>query len=226
LLIIAAIVLLIRTTAFSRFSDFMYIMLALGIALLPAIILMALKPSAFRADFLYGLLPYVLLIATLSIDIIAKTSFQEQHVILARWFLASIVVLSTFPTFISNLLIDEDRLPHEVAAAEIASIPHSQAFAPNPNYFNYYLGSRRVLDIRKANQKYNDSGVDEYFYIPVRKGMTTQFFYDFNLVDGMQLLKILGKDRIDLRSNRIYVFIRKANSSSWRIKDGSDYLTP
>ena len=44
--------------------------------------------------------------------------------------------------------------------------------------------------------------------IPMRKGKSTHFFYDFKKLEGAQLIKIIGKDRIDLRANKIYVFLR------------------
>jgi hypothetical protein len=207
------VVLVIISRTLDRFADLFHITIALLISLLPVPLVVMLKPSAFRPDFVYGVLPYILLAAALSIDALVRISFHSHFITAMRVVLVAIIVLSTLPTFVSNLLIDKDRLPHKAAAAEIAGIPGIKVFAPNPNYFNYYLGPGRVVDIRKANQDYNNSGTDEYFYIPVRKGMTTQFFYDFNSIARMNLVRIIGKDRIDHRSNKIYVFRRNAAAS-------------
>jgi hypothetical protein len=209
-IIVGGISLIIMDHHFAEYSAIIYLSIVFMLSLLPTIPNIILAPNTFRPDYLYGTLPYVLLITALSINAISRLSFQGRYIIWVEGFLTALVVLSTFPTFVSNLLIDKDRLPHDIAAKEIAAMSHVKVFAPNPNYFNYYLDNRRVDDIQNANRKHNDSRADEFFYIPVRKGMSTQFFYDFNLIDDLRLYKIIGKDRIDLRGNHIYVFIRKA----------------
>lgn len=205
-----------------RFHNLFHLTIALTVSLVPVAAIVMFAPNVFRADFLYGVLPYIILAGALSIDAISSMYFRDAGAQSARILMVFVAVVSTLPTFVSNVLIDKDRLPHQLASAEIATRPEGKVFAPNPNYFNYYLGDRRVVDIRKANQNFNDSGTDEYFYIPVRKGMATHMFYDFRLIDGINLLEIIGKDRIDLRSNQIYVFIRRAGGSDATIAERSD----
>jgi hypothetical protein len=148
----------------------------------------------------------------LAIDAVGEIAVKRTDAIATKVLLTAALVGSVLPTFLSNTLIDGDRLPYDVAAADIAARKGVKVYAPNNNYFNYYLGSDRVSSIQKVNKRCNDSGVDEYFYIPVRKGMSTQYTHNFTNINDLVLIKILGKDRLDLRRNHIYVFSRKVGA--------------
>jgi len=209
LIAVAGVLVILISGASDEHRELTDIALAVALSLILVAIITAIKQNAIRSDFIYGMFPYMVLIAALSLNALGNMAFQGKYAIATKGFLVVIVITSTLPTFVSNVFIDKDRLPHDRAATMIDSLPEIKAYAPNPNYFNFYLNGRRVDDIRKANRRKNESGVDEYFFIPVRKGMSTQYFYDFYLIDGLRLIRILGKDRLDLRSNHIYIFVRK-----------------
>jgi hypothetical protein len=207
--ITAGILLLRNRGAFEKYRDLGYFSVALVFSLLPVVLITTVNPSPFRSDFLYGCLPYLLLMSALAIDAVGEIAVKRTDAIATKVFLTAVLVVSVLPTFLSNAFIDNDRLPYDVAAADIAPRKGVKVYAPNNNYFNYYLGSARVSGIQNANQSCNDSGVDEYFYIPVRKGMRTQYTHNVASVKDLVLVKILGEDRLDLRRNHIYVFFRK-----------------
>ena len=211
LIVIASMTLILFRRKLDEYRHFLDLFIAVAFSLIPALVITAIKPHAFRSDYLYGVLPYVLLVVAFSVDTLGRMIFQEREALATKMFLVVIIIGSTLPTFVSNVFIDKDRLPHDVAAAMISSLGEIKAYAPNPNYFNYYLMDHEVRDIHLAAKHSSETRTDEYFFIPMRKGMSTQFFYDFNSLDGLKLIKILGKDRLDLRSNQIYVFLRKGD---------------
>jgi hypothetical protein len=183
------------------------------ISLLP-VSLILLKPHAFRADFFYGILPYVLLLTALSINHLADELCKAKYINITIFSAGVTVFLiaSLLPTFVSNVFIDYDRLDHIEAAKMISKIKGADVYATHHPYFNVYLNKPNVQQIEDVEPEKCHSLKDEYFFIEMRKGKSTNFSYDFRKLKDAQLVRIIGKDRIDLRASKIYVFFRKCTS--------------
>lgn len=177
-------------------------------------VVVVVKPHAFRPDFFYGLLPYVCLFIALIIEYLAQSGCKPSSVRMGEILLAGTLILSTFPTFVSNEFIDFDRL-NFVEAAKIAAKLQGNAalYSSEHNYMNVYLETPIIQPMHKMNPEQCSSGQDEYFFVSLRKGKSIQFGYDVTTLQKVQLVEILGKSRIDHRMNSIFVFFRRCGNS-------------
>jgi hypothetical protein len=169
-----------------------------------------IKPHAFRPDFFYGMLPSLCLLLAFQIEYFSQKLFRHRFVKAGSLFVTGVLVLSSLQTLISDIFIDFDRVNFSEAAMLATKLDNKpEIFAPHHNYFNAYLKTELFKPMAKMNPDCCISKQDEYFFIGMRKGKSMQFFYDITKLKNVQLVQILGKSRLDLRSNHIYVFCRK-----------------
>jgi hypothetical protein len=173
---------------------------------------MVKAPQSIRPDYIYGMLPWLLLVIVLSIEYIAQELTQIRYKMVFSVTMTLFLIVSTLPTFISNVFIDYDRFAYQEAARFISTIEHANFYSTAPGHFNLYLDENRVQQLAEIDPEMCHSQKDEYFLIRMRKGKSTLFFYDFKRLKNAQLIKIIGKDRIDLRVNKLYVFFRNCSA--------------
>lgn len=185
--------------------------LSLLLCSIPLIGTMLITPHMIRPDYLFGLFPYVLILTAFVIEAFAH-SCQCQYQWLYSGMLTLCLVVSTLPTLVSNVFIDYDRFDFQTAAQFIAARPlPARFYSSGPGHFNVYLKDQRVTQINTINPATCQSSDDEYFLIWMRKGKSSYFYYNLRQLPGVQVLDIIGKDRIDLRANKIYVLFRKCS---------------
>ncbi len=180
---------------------------------IPILLIMVKSPTSIRPDYMYGNLPYLLLLLALSIEHSARELCKRKYKVMWSLVITLFLLISTLPTFVSNVFIDNERLDYRATAQFISNIQDANFYSTAPGYFNRYLNANRVEQIENIYPETCQSQKDEYFLIRMRKGKSTYFFYDFRKLKDAQLVKIIGKDRIDLRANKIYLFFRNCDQA-------------
>lgn len=181
---------------------------SMAISFIPILFIMLKAPQSIRPDYIYGIFPWLLLVTALSIEYIAQELTQIRYKMMFSVTMTLFLIASTLPTFISNVFIDYDRFDYQEAARFISTIENANLYSTAPGHFNLYSDEHRVQQLAEIDPETCHAQKDEYFLIRMRKGKSTLFFYDFNRLKDAQLVEIIGKDRIDLRANKIYVFFR------------------
>jgi hypothetical protein len=185
---------------------------SLFISVVPLTLASVFFPTMFRPDYLFGLFPYFIISVALSIQYAGKVLCNAQSRQFFSILLVLILILSTLPTLISNVFIDQDRFPYKDAAKYISQVKNAKFYSTNQGHIDIYVNKTKV-DHLNVDYEYGRcaSRQDEYFLVNVRKGKSTEFFYDYKKLKNAQLIDILGKDRLDLRSSKIYVFYRNCS---------------
>lgn len=193
----------------SRSGDQWPIRWGLAIAFFGIALAFAMKASLLRADYTLGLLPAILLAAALQIQTMTKASGQPWRTGAIVFGFALLLVL---PSFWSTAVIDGDRVDYAAAirflredapGEKILVITHS------PRSMDYLDAEPGVKPVYIAEVDLPEQNLAEYsrVYWIVRegKGFQTVRRPSFDHVEG-KLVRTLGKDRLDLRSCRLYVF--------------------
>ena len=171
----------------------------------------ALKASMLRADYALGLFPLVLLASALQIIAIASASSLPRTTGLLVMALALLLVL---PSFWSMFAIDGDRVDYPSAIRYIradAGDRRSAVFAESPfamDYLDTAPGLRpEYFPAKEAGERDLSHYERVYYVMREVKGLRTDrfAFAKFNRLDG-KLVEIIGKDRLDLRVCRLYIF--------------------
>jgi hypothetical protein len=207
IIIVLLILVIIFKKSYTNITLNRYIV-SITISLLPTLVIMVKKPQTIRPDYLYGIFPYLLLLTALLIEYLAQEFCKREYNAIFSVMMTLFLIVSTLPTFISNVFIDNDRFDFIGAAKFISKIENANFYSDSPGYFNVYLNKNRVQQILDIDPETCHSPKDEYFFIRIQKGKFTYFFYDFRKLKDAQLVEIIGKDRIDLRARKIYVFFR------------------
>src|SRR4030095_7542819 len=79
LIVTATIILILFRRDLHQYRRFVDLVIAVAFSLIPALLITAMKPYVFRSDYLYGVLPYVLLIVALSVDTLGRMVFRESE---------------------------------------------------------------------------------------------------------------------------------------------------
>jgi len=183
-----------------------------AVALMPIPLFIIFKYSYFRPDYIYGMFPYIVILTALCIAYLSDKMCRPEHKTLFVSIVSLFIIISTLPTFVSNVFIDNDRADYKGVAKFISGIKDADFYSTSPGFLNLYLGRNLVRQIPSAGAEKPDNSVDEYYIILSRKGKSTVFSYDFCRLKDAQLIKIIGKDRLDLRANKIFIFLRKAGA--------------
>ncbi|MCP4366601.1 MAG: hypothetical protein GY797_00590, partial [Deltaproteobacteria bacterium] len=160
---------------------------SLTVSLIPTLFIMVKNPQSIRPDFIYGILPYLLLFIALSIGYIAQELCKAQYTNIFSVIMTLFLIASTLPAFVSNVFIDNDRLDYREAARFISNINDANVYSTAPGYFNLYLDKRLVQQLADIDPATCQSPKDEYFLIRMRKGKSTHFFYDPKKLKNVQL---------------------------------------
>lgn len=175
-----------------------------------------IRPTLFRPDYLLSLLPATYLLFG---DALQRLGAALGGTRLAAGVLGLVVVGAvafTFPTFVSNVAIDQDRFDYRRVVQDVAALAggaptlvysHSPASFPRelpPNLRVAHLDERGKLD---------ESPYQRVFYLLGwrREGFRKKFQA---LVDpepvlrGARLVLISGRNRLDARDNLLFVFER------------------
>jgi hypothetical protein len=176
-----------------------------------------MKANLIRADYVLGFVPLVLLGAALEVEALANACSQPKRMWAA---VAGMLLVLELPSFWSTAFIDGDRVDYPEAirfiredaggkrVLVVAGSPHAMDYldtAPGtkPDYIPY-------RDVPTTNLRAYDT---VYYVFREVKGFRTDRFQGIEPLEG-KLVRIIGKDRLDLRACRLSIFRDARNADA------------
>jgi hypothetical protein len=188
-----------------RRPDSRPVLWGLGLAAFGIALAFAWKATLLRPDYALGLFPLALLATTFAIGAITSASRRTGAL------LSVLALLPVLPSFVSTFAVDGDRVDyptlirflHEDAAGEKCAVIADSPFSIE--YLDTEPGAKPdYLPVKDS--KIDLSGYSRiYWVMKERKGFRTDRYAGYGHIDG-KLVRIIGKDRFDLRSSKLYVF--------------------
>jgi hypothetical protein len=189
-------------------TSFNYFSLMLIGAVLPMFVLIFVKPSIFRADYAIGLLPIIIVVASAFLVKITSEFNNAQSKAIGGVVLLSLILYPTLPTFISNMLIDGDRLDYNVLVNKINDLSGGKqviVYSDVPGYLKYASQGYSHITYKHLNDYEHDrESLPVYGISREAKGFGNRFLPELTTLEG-PIRGIVGKNRLDHRVVRFYI---------------------